>query len=238
MNALPDFCVLAAPLGACGSLAVGERRETWDRPGRSAVLGLVAGCLGIEREDEDAHQALETGYGVALRVERLGPLLADYHTAQMPRSVAGGSSAPGVRSWRRDNLGTILSRRDYHTDIVVFVALWPRNDDAPWSLEAIAQAMRAPQFVPYLGRRACPLMLPLSPEVVEAVDPVAALVARAEQDRGLRLLALRPATNPVVALDAAEARSFGLPIAMSRCGVMRSANRQRWQFNLREEAVL
>ena len=31
---------LVAPLGAMGELAVGERRGSWDRPGRSAVLGL------------------------------------------------------------------------------------------------------------------------------------------------------------------------------------------------------
>ena len=235
-----DFltCVLAAPIGAMGALAVGERRGTWDRPGRSAVLGLVAACLGIEREDEDAHQALEAGYGMALRVERLGPVLADYHTAQVPPARRGRVFRTRREELAAPDLGTILSRRDYHVDVVVFVALWPREAAPRWSLKAIAEAMREPQFVPYLGRRACPLMLPLSPEIEAAADPAAALAARAERDRGLQLLSLRPAADPVVTLDAADARLFGLPYRRVELRRDALASRQRWQFNLREEAVL
>jgi CRISPR system Cascade subunit CasD len=234
-----DFltCMLAAPLGAAGSLAVGERRGTWDRPGRSAVLGLVAACLGIEREDEDAHQALEAGYGIALRVEYLGPLLADYHTAQVPPVRRGRVFRTRREELAAPDLGTILSRRDYHTDVVVLVALWPRETAPRWSLAAIATAMREPCWVPYFGRRACPLMLPLAPEVKPAADPVAALAARAQRDCGLRLLSLQPAADPVVTLDAADARTFAL--AYRRVELRRDAlaSRQRWQFNLREEAI-
>lgn len=235
-----DFltCVLAAPIGAMGSLAVGEQRGTWDRPGRSAVLGLVAACLGLEREDEAAHQALEAGYGLAVRVERLGPVLADYHTAQVPPQRRGRVFRTRREELAAPDLGTILSRRDYHVDIVVFVALWPRGDAPRWSLEAIVEAMRAPLFVPYLGRRACPLMLPLSPEIEAAADPAAALAGRAEHDRGLRLLALRPATDPVVTLDAADARQFDLQHRRVELRRDSLASRQRWQFNLREEAIL
>ena len=231
-------CVLAAPIGAMGALAVGERRGTWDRPGRSAVLGLIAACLGIEREDEEAHQALEAGYGMALRVERLGPVLADYHTAQVPPARRGRVFRTRREELAAPDLGTILSRRDYHVDVVVFVALWPREAAPRWSFEAIAEAMREPRFVPYLGRRACPLMLPLSPEIEAAADPAAALAARAGRDRGLRLLSLGPAADPVVTLDAADARLFGLQY--HRVELRRDAlgSRQRWQFNLREEAVL
>jgi hypothetical protein len=31
---------------------------SWTRPGRSAILGLVAASLGVERFDEDAHRSL------------------------------------------------------------------------------------------------------------------------------------------------------------------------------------
>jgi CRISPR system Cascade subunit CasD len=235
-----DFltCVLAAPVGAMGSLAVGERRGTWDRPGRSAVLGLIAACLGLEREDEAGHKALETGYGMALRVERLGPLLADYHTAQVPPQRRARTFRTRRDELTAPDLGTILSRRDYHMDVVVFVALWPRDDSAHWPLEAIAEAMGEPQFVPYLGRRACPLMLPLGPEIGTAANPVAALAARAERDRGLQLLSIRPAANPVVTLDAADARRFDLPHRRVELRRDALASRARWQFNLREEAVL
>lgn len=235
-----DFltCVLAAPLGAMGALAVGERRGTWDRPGRSAVLGLVAACLGLERTDEAAHQALEVGYGMALRVEHLGPVLADYHTAQVPPQRRGRLFRTRREELAAADLGTILSRRDYHTDVVVLVALWPRGAAPRWSLEAIAAAMQEPLFAPYLGRRACPLMLPLSPEIAPAADPEAALAARAASDRSWQLLPLRPTTNPVVTLDAADARQWGLSYQRVELRRDALASRQRWQFNLREEAVL
>jgi CRISPR system Cascade subunit CasD len=239
-RASSDFltCVLAAPSGAMGALAVGERRGTWDRPGRSAVLGLAAACLGLEREDEDAHQALEAGYGMALRVERLGPVLADYHTAQVPPTRRERVFRTRREELAAPDLGTILSRRDYHVDVAVFVAIWLRGAAPRWSLEAIAEAMRSPQFIPYLGRRACPLMLPLSPEIEVAADPAVALAARADRDRGLQLLSLRPAAAPVVTLDAVDARLFELPFRRVEMRRDALASRQRWQFNLREEAVL
>jgi CRISPR system Cascade subunit CasD len=175
---------------------------------------------------------------MALRVERLGPMLADYHTAQVPPARRGRVFRTRREELAAPDLGTILSRRDYHVDLVVFVALWPREAAPRWSLKAVAEAMREPQFVPYLGRRACPLMLPLSPEIEVAADPAAALAARAQRDRGLQLLSLRPAADPVVTLDAADARLFGLPYRRVELRRDALANRQRWQFNLREEAVL
>jgi CRISPR system Cascade subunit CasD len=235
-----DFltCMLAAPIGAMGALAVGERRGTWERPGRSAVLGLVAACLGLEREDEAAHQALEAGYGMALRVERVGPLLADYHTAQVPPQRRGRVFRTRREELAVPDLGTILSRRDYRAEVVVFVALWSRKAAPRWSLETLGEAMQHPLFVPYLGRRACPLMLPLAPEIEPASDPAAALAARAERDRGLQLLGLQPLTDPIVTLDVADARQFNLPHRRVELRRDALASRQRWQFNLREEAVL
>ena len=49
---------LAAPIASFGTVAVGERRPTWERPAKSQVVGLVAGCLGIERHEEARQQAL------------------------------------------------------------------------------------------------------------------------------------------------------------------------------------
>ena len=40
--------LLHAPLGAMGGVAVGERRAGFDRPGKSAILGLVAAALGLD----------------------------------------------------------------------------------------------------------------------------------------------------------------------------------------------
>src|SRR5436305_6616758 len=132
---VPEFLTFAltAPLAAMGEIAVGERRGSWDRPGRSAVLGLIAACMGLTREDEPAHDALEDGYGLALRVQNVGPLLPDYHTAQVPPTRRERRFATRAEELSVTDLETILSRRDYRTDVLVIAALWSRAG-ALWSL--------------------------------------------------------------------------------------------------------
>jgi CRISPR system Cascade subunit CasD len=235
---MPEFLtfVVAAPLAAMGEIAVGERRGSWDRPGRSAVLGLVAGCLGLERNDDLAHAALEAGYGLALRRESLGFLLADYHTAQVPPRQRGRRFATRAEELAARDLETILSRRDYRTDIVVLVALWPRPG-ARWPLNEIEAALATPHYAPYFGRKSCPLMLPLAPRREQAADPAAALAIRAAAGPGPERQLFRP-SGPVVAMTAADARHFGLPINRIEIRRDRVVSRRRWQFALREEAVL
>ena len=111
---------LAAPLASFGAVAVGERRPTWDRPSKSQILGLVAGCLGIERSEEDRQHALAAGLGFAVRVDSPGGLASDYHTAQAPKDVsirrrtkAFGPIATRADELACDDLKTILSRREF-----------------------------------------------------------------------------------------------------------------------------
>ncbi|HAP98609.1 MAG TPA: type I-E CRISPR-associated protein Cas5/CasD, partial [Rhodospirillum rubrum] len=86
--AVRDFLVfrLVGPMAAWGDIAVGERRGTWDVPAKSAILGLLAAGLGIDRADRTAHEALDRGLGFAVRQDRPGRLLRDYHTAQAPKA--------------------------------------------------------------------------------------------------------------------------------------------------------
>ena len=236
---MPEFLTfaLAAPLAAMGEIAVGERRGSWDRPGRSAVLGLIAACLGLTRDDEAAHDALEARYGLALRIQHVGPLLPDYHTAQVPPARRGRRFATRAEELNAPDLETILSRRDYRTDVLALAALWSRPG-ARWSLLEIEAALHAPHYAPYFGRKSCPLMLPLAPVRTEAAHPVAALTDRAnggpEPERQLVLFRLAAA----VTMTAADAHDFGLPIQRVEIRRDAVASRRRWQFALREEAVL
>jgi CRISPR system Cascade subunit CasD len=236
---MPEFLTfaLAAPLAAMGEIAVGERRGSWDRPGRSAVLGLVAACLGLARDDEAAHAALESGYGLALRRQCLGPLLADYHTAQVPPSQRGRRFATRAEELAADNLKTILSRRDYRVDVIVLAALWQR-ESMRWPLEEIETALRAPRYTPYFGRKSCPLMLPLSPHREEAADPAAVLASRAAGGPLPERQLFRALGGAMVTMTAADARQFGLKF--DRIEIRRDAvaSRRRWQFALREDAIL
>lgn len=233
---MPDYLTFAlvAPVAAFGSIAVGERRQGWDRPARSAVLGLVGACLGVERDDDAAQAALANDFGLALLCYASGTLLADYHTAQVPSTLRNRRFATRAAELRAPELNTILSRRDYRTGAWHLGAIWPRATPR-WPLPDIVAAMQRPGFVPYLGRKSCPLGLPLAPEIMTAYDAPAALLARHAQGPEARFRTMTP-TKAVIALDEADA---GQHEAL-RIEVRRDQPRSRrlWQFDLRREAVL
>ena len=55
---------LEAPLSSWGDVAVGEYRPTAEYPGQSAILGLLAAALGIDRLDTEGQSALQQGYRI------------------------------------------------------------------------------------------------------------------------------------------------------------------------------
>jgi CRISPR system Cascade subunit CasD len=236
---------LAAPLASFGSIAIGERRSTWDRPAKSAVLGLIAGSLGLTRDQEEAHRALAGDYLYAVRVEDLDvrkPLQAmtDFHTVQTAPSVRGRVFATRREELAADKLGTILTRREYRTDCLFTVVVWQIREDARWSLEELAAALLAPSFIPYLGRKTCPLMLPMAPRIVNEAEPISAFVAYDMGEAEARIVfrkSRRLNGEPrLVALDAAG-RTFSTRGRLEkRRDVIR--HRGRWQFDLREEVVI
>ncbi len=237
---MPGFLTFAlvAPLASFGAIAVGERRPTWDRPARSAVLGLVGACLGLEREDDDAQAALAGAYGVALLCHAPGRPLADYHTAQVPPARGKRRFATRAEELRAPDLATILSRRDYRTGAWHLAALWARGPDPRWPLPDIAAAMRTPTFVPYLGRKGCPLGLPLAPALDDAPNPGVALARR---HRGGPEAAFHHLADTVgeavVARDAWDGDADST--LARRVEVRRDQPRSRrlWQFDLRREVV-
>lgn len=235
---------LWAPMAAMGDIAVGERRVGGNRPARSAVLGLVAAALGVDRQDRPGLAAIEAGYGVALLVERAGDLVQDYHSTQLPkpgRHRRKATRRQELADPRR--LNTILTLREYRTDPWVTAALWTRAD-APHALERIAERLRRPSFTLFFGRKACPLGLPAAPLVAEAPSLGAAFAARDRQRpvterraRGL-LRILGPGTL-YADTDAGAADGPGLGAELVRVERRRDAvvDRRRWQFGLRDELV-
>ena len=246
---------LVAPLAAFGGIAVGERRSGWDRPGRSAVLGLIGACLGVEREDDAAQAALATQYGLALLCRAPGRLLADYHTAQVPPAKAKRQFATRAQELAAPDLNTVLSRRDYRAGAWHLAAVWPRVPAPRWPLASLAEAMRRPVFAPYLGRKSCPLGLPLAPAIDDATDAVAALLARhksgpeetlayanrelcdgaADEELVVVLDAPSPDDDPADPGHVAADDPRRLRIELRRD---QPRSRRRWQFDLREELVL
>jgi CRISPR system Cascade subunit CasD len=236
---------LAAPLASFGAIAIGERRPSWDRPAKSAVLGLVAGALGIRRDDAEVHRALSDDYLYAVRVEDFelrAPRrpMADYHTAQTPPTRRDQRFATRREELSAEWLETIPTRREYRTDCCFTGLIWSEAPAPRFALEEIATALRAPAFTPYLGRKSCPLMLPMTPRVIEGADPFEAFRAYdgGESEavacfRGERRVSAKPRH---VALDAVANPTDGGARLEKRRDVV--IHRGRWQFGLREEAVV
>jgi CRISPR system Cascade subunit CasD len=233
-----DFLLLTlyAPLASWGDIAVGEFRGSWDRPSRSAVLGLVAAALGLERDDQDAHDALDAGYGLAVRVDAAGAPLVDYHTAQTADAATVRKRRPATRAELLDvaDRQTILSRRTLRQDALATVALWAR-DGARWPLDTLRNALRHPHFVLYAGRKANVFGLPLDPRVEQAETLAGALSRRPSALGALTALDVRHwrVAEPrelEVSHDPCEGFASGLrPL---RRDVRRDGapHRARWQF--------
>ena len=73
-------------------------RPSTAHPSKSAVMGLVAAALGVRRDQEVELSKLTEGYGMAVRVDRFGKPVKDYHTIQV---------RPGENNFatRREELG-------------------------------------------------------------------------------------------------------------------------------------
>ena len=158
---------LYGQLASWGEIAVGETRHTAKYPGKSAVIGLLAAALGIKRSETEKQRLLQQEYLFAVEVYSEGTLLRDYHTAQAPRSIRNVTYRT-----RRDELvlgkellGTILSSREYRSDALALVAV-RTLPDAPHNLQTIKAHLEKPVFHLYLGRKACPLAVPMDPQII------------------------------------------------------------------------
>ncbi|MBN8438527.1 MAG: type I-E CRISPR-associated protein Cas5/CasD [Candidatus Accumulibacter sp.] len=244
-----DFLVfqLQAPLASWGDTAVGEYRGSYEYPGESALLGLLAAALGVRREDDAALTGLRQGYGFAVGVQDAGALLRDYHTAQVP----GRTALKGrPHATRRDELAvpkpdlhTILSTRDYRQNAACLVAVQTRVDPL-YTLDALANALRRPRFVLYLGRKSCPPAAPLCPMVIGAVSAWVAFesyIARIEQlraalpDKRGRLPLEEVA--PVTRVAWSDGVAAGLTPDLTTRRKDRVIRRKGWQFGDRTEHV-
>ncbi len=223
---------LYAPLASWGEIAVGEMRGSWDRPSRSAVFGLLAAALGLTRVDQAAHDALDTGYGFAVRQDTAGMPLTDYQTAQTVAAGVLKKKRPATRKAMLEAGAheTILSWRGYRVDAMATVAIWA-NAGARWPLRALADAVRRPKFVLYAGRKSNPFALPLDPAVVEAATLKAAFAARPPA-KAENILDWRPESGwgTEIASDAADVAFTGLTVRRREIRRDAEAQRTRWQF--------
>ncbi|MGJ0483980.1 MAG: type I-E CRISPR-associated protein Cas5/CasD [Methylomicrobium sp.] len=161
-----DYLILKlqGPMQAWGRESFEGLRPSELFPGRSALLGLLGACLGIDRTDRQRIQELATSVAFAVSVDRQGQKMTDYHTVKDAREdYRGLKSHDTIQTWR-----------EYWQDACYTVAIWA-SLDAPLNLAAVEQAVKQPTYTPVLGRRSCPLARPLFETKISAESALAAL---------------------------------------------------------------
>ena len=111
---------------------------------KSGVIGLLAAALGLRRDDA-AGLARLNGLHFAVRADREGSLLVDFHTANREED-------------RKKGKAPYVTYRHYLQDAVFLVGL--ESEDTAL-LQELETALKHPVYPLYLGRRSCPPTLPL-----------------------------------------------------------------------------
>ena len=164
---------LSAPLQSWGEDARWDLRATASMPAKSAIVGLLGCCLGYPRGDERLN-ALNAALSIAVRADRPGRVMTDYHTVQGTNGVM--LNAEGKP---RGGGSTIITPKQYLQDACFTVFVWGEET----VLDACYNAMLHPKWTAYLGRKSCVPAVPLIPVWVEAVSPEEAVVSITDSEK-------------------------------------------------------
>lgn len=155
---------LYGQMASWGDIAVGEVRPTLHFPTKSALLGLLAAAVGIDRQDQTKLDHLRDQLTYGVEVKTRGRYLYDYHTIQTPLAKNIKTKRPLTRreELNSGNLSTLLTSRYYWTAPYYRIAFYGEQE----LLKSLKEALDYPIYIPYLGRKACPIGLPLNSKVV------------------------------------------------------------------------
>lgn len=129
---------LAGPLQSWGASSRFSRRTTERAPTKSGVLGLLAAAQGRDRSADVSDLA---ALAFAVRLDQPGSRVRDYQTACHGDT---GKAMP-------------VSERFYLSDAVFVAAV----EGEAALIDALYAAVRAPEYLPFLGRRSCPPSRPI-----------------------------------------------------------------------------
>lgn len=130
---------LSGPLQSYGTSSYFQTRYTDYYPSKSAVLGLLAACLGYRRDEEEKLRELST-LKFAVKIDQQGGLLKDYHIAITDKEIV-------------EIPQTYVTNRYYLEDALFVVALSGMNE----LIDTLIEAIKSPYFQPFMGRRSLPV---------------------------------------------------------------------------------
>lgn len=164
--------VLAGPMQSWGEQATFAERYTLSHPTRSGILGILGCAHGIRRGD-DAALARLRGCSVAVRIDRPGDIITDYHTVGTPDTPLVNATGQRRTTSKGAMAPTLPTTRQYLSDALFVVAL-THPQEAEVSLHLAA--LQRPHWPLYLGRKSCPPSLPIGVAVASTEDGVDALI--------------------------------------------------------------
>lgn len=160
-----------APLQSWGASSKFQYRETNTFPTKSALIGLIAAALGINKHVAEEAERLQTLNNLKLTVVRVNKQglipsrLTDFHTV-------GGGYNKKATLWEKMSIpgkasgpafGSVITRRSYLSD-ACFAAIWEGDAN---TLERIRAALLDPVWGVWFGRKNCLPASPLTPTLGE-----------------------------------------------------------------------
>lgn len=233
-----DYAVmrLYGPMVSWGEIAVGEIRGSSTRPSRSALIGLLSAALGVTRDDQVTLERMVAAYRFAVRVDRQGTLIRDFHTWQTPKRKRGVTWGTRKEELAAETINTGISRREYCCDAMYVVCIWSVVDTPPFTLEEIKDAVARPRFVLYLGRKSCPPSLPIDVQIVRSAGSVGQVFDEFVQEAPKGLLERMSKDAPLFFWDDWDKDSqIGLQVQDTFFRRDVPLNRRAWQFTERRE---
>jgi CRISPR system Cascade subunit CasD len=162
------------PLQSWGASSKFQYRETNGFPTKSAIVGLLAAAMGIDKHAADEGELLQPIVTLRCTVVRLEKEVAPVTRLQDFHTVGGGYdkkaslyqklSMPVKASGAP--FGTVITRRSYLTDATFAVLL---DGDAA-VLEDAKAALLDPVWGVWFGRKACLPATPLSPQISDTLQ--------------------------------------------------------------------
>lgn len=161
-----------APLQSWGASSKFQYRETNAFPTKSALVGLIAGALGIDKHGSSEASELQPIADLKLtvvRIEKGQPTptrFTDFHTV-------GGGYDKKATLWEKMSIpkkasgapfGTVITRRSYLTD-AKFIAIWEGNAA---TINQVKAALLDPVWGVWFGRKTCLPASPMSPQIGES----------------------------------------------------------------------
>ena len=159
---------IAGPMSSWGTVAVGTMRPTQRHPTKSAIIGIVAASLGLTRDDPRI-ATLFSDFEYAVISSGIESEMSDYATVQTSSAISGEFKSdlpPRSLELSRSKLEAMLVDKRYVCNGFYTVLMVP-SGKTEFGLEVIMDALQHPYFLPYLGRKSCPLSFPMCPTIEE-----------------------------------------------------------------------